>query len=165
MIQLIGILRTMTQRTRQHHAIEHATLTLLGERLPQGTFAGYSDPLGFTVYGDVDEFTLRRAVGDAMLRLQAGDHYLALHPNCGTNLATMALMATVAAMLGSGGRRSFPDRFGSALLLVVAALIAAKPIGMWLQSYTTSPHVADRWVADIRPMRAGSLRGHRILFA
>ncbi len=161
---LIGLTRLLVQRTRQHHAIEHATLHMLAAQFPHRSFAGVSDPLGFTIYGDVSESLLRRAVGDALLRLQAGEEHLAIHPNCGTNLATSAVLATLAAWLGLAGRRPWFDKFGAALLLVVAALAAARPVGLRLQAYTTTAAVADRWVAEIRPIRAGALVAHRVVF-
>jgi hypothetical protein len=164
MPSLIDRTRLLAQRTRQHHAIEHATLHLLAAQFPRRSFAGVSDPLGFTIYGDVNEETLRRAVSDALLRLQAGEEHLALHPNCGTNLATGAVLATGAAWLGLAGRRPGIDKFGAAVALVVAALVIAQPLGMRLQAFTTSAAVADRWVAQIRPIQTGALAGHRVVF-
>ena len=92
------------RRTRQHHAIEHATIHLLTARFPGQRFSGLSDAFGFTIYADVDEMDLRRAVDDAILRMRAGEAGLAIHPNCGTNLATSALLATGAALIGSRRR-------------------------------------------------------------
>lgn len=154
----------LIRRTRQHHAIEHATLHMLAARLPHQRFTGYSTPLGFTIVGDVGEPVLRRAVGDALLRLQAGESDLALHPNCGTNLAATGLLVTLVAVLAAGGRRSFLERFTGALLLVLPALVMSQPLGYRLQRYTTSADVADRWVAEIRPLPMGSLRAHQVLF-
>ena len=164
MMSPIALARLLMRRTRQHHAIEHATLHMLAERFPLRSFAAVSDPLGFTIYGDVTEPLLRRAVGDALLRLQAGERHLAIHPNCGTNLATSAVLATLAAWLGLAGRRPWFDKLGAAVMLVVAALVAARPLGLRLQVYTTSAAVADRWVAEIRTVQAGTLVAHRVVF-
>ncbi len=158
------LLIDLIRRTRQHHAIEHATLHMLAARLPHKRFTGYSTPVGFTILGDVDEPVLRRAVGDALLRLQAGESELALHPNCGTNLATTGLLVTLAAVLAAGGRRPFVERFTAALLLVLPALVISQPLGFRLQRFTTSADVGDRWVADIRTLPAGRLRAHQVLF-
>jgi hypothetical protein len=147
MPSLIDRTRLLAQRTRQHHAIEHATLHLLAAQFPRRSFAGVSDPLGFTIYGDVNEETLRRAVSDALLRLQAGE-----------------VLATGAAWLGLAGRRPGIDKFGAAVALVVVALVIAQPLGMRLQAFTTSAAVADRWVAQIRPIQTGALAGHRVVF-
>lgn len=166
---LMSLLHDLVRRTRQHHAIEHATLHMLAARYPHQNFAGYSDPLGFTIYGDVDGAALRRAVGDALLRLQAGEAGLAIHPNCGTNLATGTVLATLAALIGLAGRRRLLDRLTSGMLLVLIAQVAAKPLGLRLQGYTTLADVADRWVAEIRPLQVGPLpakrlRAHRVVF-
>lgn len=153
----------LVQRTRQHHAIEHATLHILSARHPDERFSGYSDPLGFTIAGDVDEHTLRRAVGDALLRLQAGESHLALHPNCGTNLVTSAVLVALVALITSGKRNPL-ERFIATWIAVLPVLIFAKSIGFYLQGYTTSAEVADRWVAQIHPVALGRLRAHRVVF-
>lgn len=162
---MLTTLNLLAQRTRQHHGIEHATIHLLSARVPGQRFAGLSDPLGFTLFGKVDEAEMRRAVGDALLRMQAGEETLAIHPNCGTNLAVTAFMVSLAALVGGAGRnRALFDRFVTILLLVLPALVIARPLGLRLQRYTTTGHVADRWVAHIRPVQLGPIRAHRVLF-
>jgi hypothetical protein len=165
---MMTVLSGLLRRTRQHHAIEHATLHVLAARYPTTSFSGYSDPLGFTIYAsdDIHEEQIRRAVGDALLRLQAGEHDLAIHPNCGTNLATSAIFATVAAFIaGVGGRHRTPlDRITLMLVFVTLALIAAKPLGFRFQKITTLAEVADRWVADVRAFSIGQVRAVRVLF-
>jgi hypothetical protein len=161
---LITQVRAAVRRTRQHHAVEHATLHMLAARFPQRSFAGYSDPAGITLYGEVDAAALERAVGDALLRLQAGETHLALHPNCGTNLVATALLATVAGMVGNAGRGSRWLRFSNALVLVVVALVVGKPFGLYLQRFTTLADVADRWLVEVRPQPIGKRPLHRILF-
>ena len=84
--------RLMARRLRQHHGIEHATVTLLSRRLPGIFIAARSDLQGFIVYGDVDTLTLRAAVEEALGRLQQGERQLAVHPNCGTNLVVAGLI-------------------------------------------------------------------------
>jgi hypothetical protein len=161
---MYGVLVEVVQRTRQHHALEHATIHMLSSRFPQENFTGLSDPLGFTIVGDVTEPDMRRAVGDALLRLQAGESRWAIHPNCGTNLLTTATAATLAAMAGLALPRSLFERFVVALCFVLGAIVAARPAGYWLQGYTTLAEVADRWVAEIQPVRVFGRRGHRVLF-
>lgn len=159
-----SLLTDIIHRTRQHHAIEHATIHMLTQRLPHTQMAGLSDPLGFTIFGDVDEYTLRRAVGDALLRLQAGEAQLAIHPNCGTTIATTSVLVTLVAMITSSGKRPFLERFSNALLFVTATLILARPLGLRLQSYTTTANVSDRWLASIAPLTVGNMKAHRVLF-
>jgi hypothetical protein len=162
---MLTALNDLVQRTRQHHGIEHATIHLLSARVPGKRFSGLSDPLGFTLFGEVDETVMRRAVGDALLRMQAGEQELAIHPNCGTNLVVTSVMVTIAALIGGAGRnRNLFDKFATILLLVLPALVFSRPLGLRLQAYTTTGNVADRWVADVRPVQLGPIRAHRVIF-
>jgi hypothetical protein len=162
--ELLTLLREGVRRTRQHHAIEHATLHVLSERYPSRTFAGYSDPLGFIVYGNVDSFALQRAVSDAMLRLQAGEAHLAIHANCGTVLASTAFLTAMAALIGGAGQRGAVGRFTSMLMWVLGALVISKPLGLRLQRYTTLAEIADRWLVEVRPLSTGKTTVHRVIF-
>lgn len=98
---MLGALAAVLQQTRQHHAIEHATIHLLAARFPRRVFAGMSDPWGFTLYGQLSSDAIEEAVGEAIQRLQDGEEELAFHPNCGTNLTAAILLVTAAAFLGS----------------------------------------------------------------
>lgn len=158
-------LSRIVRRTRQHHAIEHATIHLLAARHSRTALAGLSDPWGFTLYGDVGPDEVESAVSEAILRLQAGEKALAIHPNCGTNMTTGVVLATVAALLGSANRRrSFLDRMASTTALVMIALFAAQPLGMRLQRYTTEADVTDRWLARVDPFLAGEPVTFRVTF-
>jgi hypothetical protein len=166
---MLTTVKDAVRRTRQHHAIEHATLHLLSARLPGRRMAGYSDPGGFTLIGDMPVEQVRRAVSDALLHLQAGESGLAIHPNCGTNLAVSGMLATSAALLGSrlsGGKVGVltGGRFGGALLLVVPALLVAQPLGLRMQRMTTLASVGDRWVKSIEPLEIAGVRGYRVVF-
>lgn len=160
-IQLSALLR----RTRQHHALEHATIHLLAASNPYVALAGLSDPLGFTLYGKVATEDVWRAVRQALLRLQAGEAALAIHPNCGTNLATSVVLVTGAALLGNARpQRRLSDRIASTGLLVLAALFVARPLGMRLQRYTTLADVSDRWLVNVQQLSTGRGQTHRITF-
>jgi hypothetical protein len=161
---MINVLTDLARRTRQHHAIEHATLHLLAQRLPHARLVGLSDPYGFTIFGDVEPSIVQRAASDALLRLQAGESHLAIHPNCGTNVATTALLVSAAALLAGAGKRGLTDRFMRTALFVVPALVASQPLGFRAQEVTTLADVGDRWLAGMRATRAGGLRLCRIDF-
>lgn len=166
---MLTTVKDAVRRTRQHHAIEHATLHLLAARLPGRRMAGYSDPGGFTIVGDVPLEQLRRAVSDALLHLQAGESQLAIHPNCGTNLAATGVLTAAAALVGSSMVRredkAVPgSRLAAAVLLVIPALIVAQPLGLKLQQYTTCAGVTDRWIKSIRPIEVGWAHAHRVTF-
>lgn len=164
-IQLTHILR----HTRQHHALEHATIHLLAASDPYVSLAGWSDPLGFTLFGDVATEDVWQAVRQALLRLQAGEAALARHPNCGTNLATTVVLVTAAALLGSWGggegkQRSLSSRITTTGLLVMAALFVSNPLGMRLQGYTTLADVSDRWLVNVEQIASGRGKIHRVTF-
>src|SRR5258708_2127856 len=90
----------MGRRVRQNHALEHATFTILAGMDPSfsGSARSFSD--GFVVFANVDLGLLRRAADEALRRLQAGEAELAIHPNCGTNLAVGISLVTIGTMLG-----------------------------------------------------------------
>ena len=155
----------MARRLRQHHGIEHATVTLLSRRLPGTFIAARSDLQGFILYGDVDVLTLRAAVEEAMDRLGQGERQLAVHPNCGTNLAVTGLLSGSAAwLLSSGRKRLWWDRLSGAILGATLALLVAPPIARWAQeNITTSPVVIDLRVDDVVRLDGGPVTRHRVV--
>ncbi len=102
-------------------------------------------------------------MGDALLRLQAGERGLAIHPNCGTNLLAAGATVTAASMFGSAVVRGRLERFVLSLVLVLIALVEA-PLGSRLQAYTTLPDVEDRVVTEIRTLQTGRVSVFRVTF-
>jgi hypothetical protein len=99
-----------------------------------------------------------------MLRLQAGESHLAIHANCGTMLASTAMLTAMAALVGSAGQKGVVARFTSMLTWVLGALVVSRPLGLWFQRYTTLPEVADRWLVEVRPLSTGKIPIHRVYF-
>lgn len=162
---MLTTLQALLRRTRQHHAIEHAMLTILAERFPGRRMVGYSDPIGVTILTDLPEAAVQQALSDAMLRLQAGEAQLAIHPNCGTNLLATGVLVTLASLFaGLGSRKDLLSRFSRTLTLVLPMLIVGPMIGLQLQQYTTLAAVSDRWVKAIFPFALGPVSGFRIIF-
>ena len=159
--------RSPAQRLRQHHAIEHATISMLSQEVPDVRVVARSDLLGFVVYGDVDTNALAAAVDQGLARLQAGEAGLAVHPNCGTNLVAAGMLSGLAALMaGSGRNRSLLDRLPSAILGATVGLILAQPFGRWLQvNVTTSPDVDGVRVASVTRLNGGPMVRHRVSFA
>ncbi len=129
-------------RIRRNHALEHATIHLLSHRYPRRSFIGRSDAGGFYLYGHVETSVLEETVKEALERLRLGEHQLAIHPNCGTNLATSALLAggtSYLALLGTEGEgwRRRLDRLPNAILLTMGALLLAQPLGQAAQKHLT----------------------------
>ncbi len=154
-------------RIRRNHGLEHATLHLLAERFPHLNMAGHSDTGGFWLLGDIPEDAVSQAVADALQRMQRGEHYLAVHPNCGTNFVTsgsMAGIAGAAAMWGAGKNwRDKAERLSLAALLATIALIFSRPLGLWLQKYvTTSGHPGSLTVTEIRRTMRGKFPAYRV---
>lgn len=155
-------------RIRRNHGLEHATLHMLAQRRPRTSFAGHSDSSGFWILGDATTEEIQSAVNDALYRLQQGEQNLAVHPNCGTNLAAASILAGVAAglaMTGVGKRwRDKLERLPLAISLASLALMAAQPIGMIIQQQITTNGVpAGLHVTNIIATRRGGWRAHRIL--
>ena len=149
--------------TRRNHALEHATLKMLARKYDDKTLAGHSNPTGFFIFGEIATDDIRNAIHEAMSRLRAGEHDLAIHPGCGTNLATsMLLPATFmfAPLQGARSRRGQLLLLPLALLLGVFGFLLSKPLGPWLQrNVTTEANLGNLQVVDIKNTRKGV---HRI---
>jgi hypothetical protein len=143
--------------------LEHATLKILARNYDDKTLAGHSNPTGFFIFGDIATDDLRNAIQEAMTRLRAGEYELAIHPGCGTNLATsMVLPATFvfAPLQGARTRRGQLLLLPLALLLGAVGFLLSKPLGPWLQrNVTTEADLGNLQVTEIRHTRKGV---HRI---
>lgn len=137
------------RRIRQNHALEHATITVLSGMVPDLSISARSSSTGFIIFGNVDLGLLRRALDEALRRLQAGEASLAIHPNCGTNLAVGVSLMTIGTMLGMASNR-MRTRVTSALAASLAGLVAARPLGEFVQKhFTTLPDLQGVRVTEI----------------
>ncbi|MCC7117906.1 MAG: hypothetical protein IT310_05215 [Anaerolineales bacterium] len=150
--------------TRRNHALEHATIHLLSRQRPNTRMAGHSNPTGFYLLGDLTAQEIWEAVTEARERLNSGESGLAIHPGCGTNLATTALLSATLAWLPLRGTKSTLWRFLLIPFALIFALIGyqlSKPLGPWLQQHiTTEAHLGHLRIVDILRVRAGV---HRII--
>ena len=142
-----------TRRVRQNHALEHATFTVL-ERLAPAPNAinasARSHGQGFTVFGNIELNLLRRAIDEALSRLQAGEAELAIHPNCGTNLAVGVSLAMLGTLIGLTSERP-RTRAATTAASSVAGFMAARPLGEYVQRhFTTLPDLYGVRVTDIQ---------------
>lgn len=130
--------QTYVRRTRRNHALEHATIHLLNQQ--RYTLSGRSSDTGFVIIGEVPTTRVESAVREALRRLRNGEHHLALHPNCGTNLVTTGLLTTLIAALGFTGttRKSAWERFPMIMVLMMFAALYSQPLGMSLQRHFTT---------------------------
>lgn len=150
-------------RLRRNHALEHATIHVLAEKKHVVGIVGRSTFGGYYLYGKLDTETVRQAAQDALERLRAGQHRLAIHPNCGTNLVTsgsMAGLATFAVVSGDKKRRF--ELLPNALLAAIVALILSRPLGAWVQAHITT--LADPGALTIQDVRCEKRRNLLIHF-
>ena len=137
------------RRIRQNHALEHATITILSGMVPNLRISARSSSRGFTIFGDVDLGQLRRALDEALRRLQAGEAQLAIHPNCGTNLVVGISLMTFGTLLGMASNQT-RTRVTSTAVSSIAGLMAARPLGELVQKhFTTLPDLKGVRVVDI----------------
>ena len=149
-------------RVRRNHGLEHATIHVLTAR-KRRTMAGYSDPNGFWLMGDLKTEDVESAANDALQRMKNGEPELAVHPGCGTNYVTMGIFGALAAFVSFFSARSWKqklERLPLAMALVTGAIIFAQPVGMRIQSeITTDGQVRDLAVTSVKKVREGF---HRI---
>ena len=149
-------------RVRRNHALEHATIHVLSEKRRPINIIGRSTFNGYYVYGDLSTELVTEAAHEAYDRLMAGEHQLAIHPNCGTNLVTAGSLAGLAtvAVLGNSKKRGL-NLLPNALLAATAALILAQPVGPRLQAHvTTLADLGDMTIKDVRRMDRRNLVAH-----
>ncbi len=155
------------RRVRRNHGLEHATIHLLSGRIPDLRIVGRSDLNGFWLYGDVSTEAVQQSVTAALNRMRAGEYQLAIHPNCGTNLVTVALLgafATLFALIGSEKERFGKlQRLPLLALVLMLAMSVGQPLGLQIQQYvTTLGDPADMEIMEIRQVNKGNMSIHRI---
>lgn len=145
-----------SRRVRQNHALEHATVTILGRDQPGLAVSARSYGRGFTIFAPLDPDRVRAAADEALRRLQAGESHLAIHPNCGTNLAvgaSLAMLGSLFALNASGARTR--SRAVSALASSLAGVVVARPLGRVVQRHvTTHPDLRGVRIVSVGTRRA-----------
>lgn len=155
-------------RVRRNHGLEHATLHILSQRFPRVSMAGHSDIRGFWLLGDVPLDTVQESIEEALDRMRAGEHDLAIHEHCGTNFVTAGLMAGLAAggsMFGVGRRfRDKLERLPLAVMMATIALIFSQPLGFLFQErVTTSGQPGNLEVVEIIASKRGRINAYRVV--
>jgi hypothetical protein len=156
------------RRTRRNHGLEHATIHLLSHKIKDLRMVGRSDDKGFWLWGDVSTEDVNAAVNSALSRMRGGEHSLAVHPNCGTNLVTVAMLGTIATMAALVGSERDPGgKFGRIPLILFGILIATifgQPLGRQIQEHvTTLGDPGDLRIVEIRPSSRGGMTAHRVV--
>lgn len=157
-------------RVRRNHALEHATMNVLSERYRDLRLVGRASLWGFYVYGNVPTEGVLAAAQEGLQRLQAGNRRMAIHPNCGSNLAVAGILAGVGAFLALGGlSKNSPRGFWQRLFRLPFActaamlgIVLAQPLGPLFQAHvTTQANVGDLRIVDVtQETRAGIVVHH-----
>ena len=155
------------RRVRRNHGLEHATIHLLSNKIANLSMVGRSDASGFWLYGDVSTEDVEAASSQALERMRGGEHQLAIHPNCGTNLVTVAVLGTAATLIElAGSEREQYGKISRIPLIALGLLIAlvfGQPLGLKLQQYvTTLGDPGDLEIVRVRRVNQGSLTVHRV---
>jgi hypothetical protein len=130
-------------RIRRNHALEHATIHVLSARNPRSTIIGRSDHHGFLLYTALPKSAIEEAAQIALDRLRAGEHRLAIHPNCGTNLLIAGVLSGLSAYfsiqsMGDQNQRDKLKRLPMAITSAIVGLIVSQPLGSRAQQYITT---------------------------
>jgi Domain of unknown function (DUF6391) len=156
------------RRTRRNHGLEHATIHVLsGSRY---RLSGRSDDSGFVLLGEVPMEVVETAAQEALRRMRNGEHHLAVHPNCGTNLLTTGFLASMVGLLGMAGssRRDTFNRLPMVMLAMMVAILYSQPLGMALQKYfTTEGNPGDLEIIGVTRSKltipfSGTVTVHRV---
>jgi len=152
-------------RIRRNHALEHATIHVLTEHNPRRHLMGRTTDHGFDLFGEVETDEVAAAVSEALARLQRGEYSLAVHPRCGTNLATAGVLAGLSSfvVMSSGRSKSRLARLPQIILAATMAVIAAQPLGLALQKHvTTLPEVEGVTIEEITRQQRGQVVVHYV---
>jgi hypothetical protein len=149
---------------RRNHALEHATMHALSERHRSLRLVGRSSLWGFYIYGQVSTEDVVAAAQEGLRRLKAGQRRMAIHPNCGSNLAVAGTLAGLGAFLALGGgstsqERSRMERLARLPFAFAAAtlgIILAQPLG------TAQADVGDLHIVSVTQERRAGILVHTV---
>jgi hypothetical protein len=155
---------------RRNHGLEHATINLLSQKYPTRGFAGHSDSKGFWIIGQISTDELAEIVQQALARMNAGEHGLAIHAHCGTNAVTTGVIAGSVAWLATlhteNNWKKKLDRLPWIITLVTGAIVLSQPLGPKVQEKVTTSGVPGNLVIKQIVRYESSIQGrssmHRI---
>ena len=159
----------LINQVRRNHGLEHATIHILSKKYDNLSMVGRSDWNGFSLYGPVNTADVRQAAEEALGRLRQGERGLAVHPRCGTVLATTGLLTGLAAFLaisldGSSSRGRFRwAAVPAAILGATFAAVFAQPVGLFLQeNYTVNGNPGNLTIKRVSLESDSNLIVHRV---
>ncbi|QEK11733.1 hypothetical protein FQB35_04780 [Crassaminicella thermophila] len=139
------------KQIRKNHSLEHATVNVLEERYGKSLRIGglaYSN--GFSLSGPdlPSPYEVLDATREGIYRMKKGETYLALHPRCGTSIATSTFLLSLGFII-------VLFFFNNLSLLNIAGVfilanILSKPLGLTVQRFfTTYTDIKDISIIDI----------------
>jgi hypothetical protein len=157
----------VVRRIRRNHGLEHATIHVLSQKVHGLTVVGRSNGRGFALVGEASSDLVSEAVHEALNRMRRGERDLAVHPNCGTNIVTVAALgalATLVALIGSERERKGKlMRLPLVMVGLMGAMIVGQPLGLSLQRHiTTLGDPGDMRILSITRSMRGGVTVHRI---
>lgn len=127
------------RRLRRNHALEHATVHMLQRKMSTLRVSGLSQPFGFVLLHNADPDAVEAAAHEALKRMRAGEHNLAIHPSCGTNLVVQGTLAALVGLLMLWGRRRLTGQhFSRTVTFMAFAIMVGQPLGMSLQKHVVT---------------------------
>ncbi len=148
---------------RRNHAVEHAAMHILARRQPHVNAIARTALDGFHVYGKVDTKALADSAAEGLVRLQAGEAELAVHPRCGTNLAVAGFLAGVSTFLAMGRSSSRLKKFPRFILAATLGVVLAQPLGLLIQErITTAPDVSGLTIKAVTRRSFGRSTVHKV---
>lgn len=141
-------MRERIDNIRRNHALEHATVQLmLGKLGPTFHLVGRAANDGFFIFGDVPAEVLTECAHEALHRLKRGESYWAITPLCGTNILVTGALSSLATIGVMKWARK--GKWDKAMTASTLAVVVARPLGRWLQRYTTSADLARTEIVDV----------------
>lgn len=146
-LQIIEI--AINKKLRKNHALEHATINVLEEKLGRkNIFSGYARENGFYVFGPVSVDEVLYSSIEGRERLINDEKNLAIHNRCGTSIAVatfLTFFTFLILLIVTGSINIF--------LLLIAFLIGeilGPLLGKFTQAYfTTDTNVNDIKIIDV----------------
>ena len=157
--QMIAV--ALDKERRRNHALEHATVNVLEERIGQRLpISGFAEADGFFVNGVAAQpAAIMAAAQEGLQRLQAGERSLAWHPRCGTVIVAGQLISalTFFAVLFYL-KLSLPTLLVAMVVALLLGRLLAQPLGLLLQrTLTTRTDVGNLHLDRIEQIMPESL--------
>ena len=148
------MLKQIVNAVRRNHALEHATISVLLDRLGHHRrVMGRAAPDGFYIYGDVSTENLREFASEGLSRLQGGE----------AHLAVAGLLAGLGSYLALAARGERSSGLPGALMAGMLAVVVAQPLGRLAQKhFTTSPELNGVRIVSVESMGGRFASVHKV---